>query len=149
MRIIESNLAEYIEDVHISEYGTFYFFKDFIISEIKQGVVYNWDAAQDAIQAAMEHYGENPSVCYISNRVNQYSVNAIDWYKFFKAEKTLNGYAIVSYSEKGWVNALIEKLFFSSKIERFNKLEEAIHWAKEVNMEAKRYRSDNKNHFIL
>ena len=149
MKITDTNLKELIEYVHVSKYGNYYFFKDFIVSEIKQGVIYNWEASQDAIEAAIEYYGENPSICYISNRVNQYSVNPIDWFKFFKSEKNLNGYAIVSYTENGWINALIEKLFFSSKIERFNNLSEAIIWTKKVNSELKNKKPRNDNHFVF
>ena len=81
--------------------------------------------------------------------MNKYSVNPIDWYQFFKSEKNLNGYAIVSYTENGWINAMIEKLFFSSKIERFNNLEDAVIWAKKVNSEIKAKKPKNDTHFVF
>ncbi|QRM90686.1 hypothetical protein FG167_16060 [Lacinutrix sp. WUR7] len=141
MRIKDTDLKHYIESTHISEYGKYYFFEDFIISEIHEGVIYNWEASQDIIEAAEQYYGKNLPICYISNRVNKYSVNPIDWFKFFKSERNLNGYAIVSYSENGWINAMIEKFFFASKMERFKNIEHAILWAKNVNLDLK-----NKNH---
>jgi len=63
MRIEDSNLADFIEDIHISDNGTYYFFENFIIAEINEGVTYTWESAQDVIKAALEHYGENPSIC--------------------------------------------------------------------------------------
>ncbi|WP_452226138.1 hypothetical protein [Lacinutrix cladophorae] len=136
MKIIETNLNNFIEDTHTSKNGTFYFFKDFIVSEINQGAIINWETAQEIINMATDYYGENPQICYISNRINPYSINPIDWNIFFKSGKRLNGYAIVSYTENGWLNALIEKLFYNSKIARFKNLFEAISWVKEINYNA-------------
>jgi len=133
MRIQETNLADTVQDIFISKYGMFYFFDGFIISELNEDITYTWEAAQEAIEAAYKHYGENPSVCYISNRVNTYSIKPADWIKFFTAKNQLNGYAIVSYTESNWANAILEKLFLRTKVERFHDLYEAIHWAKQLN----------------
>ena len=134
MKVENSNIKDKIEDIHVSENGIYYFFKDFIIAEIHQGVIYTWDSAQDIIQAAHEHYGDNPSICYITNRINKYSINPTDWIKFFNTNNNLNGYAIVSYTKNGWVNALIELMFLKTKVERFSNLADAIDWAKDVNL---------------
>lgn len=130
MRIKDSNLADFIEDIHISNNGTYYFFENFIIAEINEGVTYTWESAQDIIEAALEHYGENPSICYITNRVNKYEVKPSDWLKFFRKSYFINGYAIVSYTERGWINAILEKFFLSTKVEYFSDLYEAVKWAK-------------------
>lgn len=135
MRVKDTNLTDEIEDIHISENGYYYFFKDFIIAEINQGVSYTWEAAKDIIDAAYEHYGNDISICYITNRVNKYSVSPVDWLKFFKNEHTLNGYAIVSYTERSWINATLEKIFLSTKVEHFSNLYSAIEWAKNRNIE--------------
>lgn len=133
MRIEDSNLGEFIKEVHISENGHYYFFDDFIIAEINKGVTYTWESAKDIIDAAYEYYGDAISICYITNRVNEYSVSPADWLKFFKSEHSLNGYAIVSITERGWLNAIIEKMFLSTKVKRFTDLYEAVDWAKSVN----------------
>ena len=134
MRIEETNLADTVEDIFISKYGIFYFFEDYIISELNEDIVYTWEASQEAINAAYKHYGDNPSVCYISNRVNTYSVKPADWIKFFTTKNKLNGYAIVSYTETNWANSILEKLFLRrTKVERFKNLHEAIDWAKAIN----------------
>lgn len=133
MRVKDSNLIELIEDVHVSENGIYYFFDGFVIAEINEGIVYTWESAQDIIKAAYEFYGDDISICYITNRINKYSVNPSDWLKFFRNNHPLNGYAIVSDSEVGWVNSVIEKMFLSTTVERFTDLYEAIEWAKDKN----------------
>lgn len=144
MRVKDSNLTEHILDVHISDNGIYYFFDGFIIAEINQGITYTWESAQDIIKAAYEFYGENISICYITNRVNEYAVNPSDWLKFFRDKNPLNGYAIVSQSEIGWVNSIIERMFLSTKVERFTDLYLAIEWAKEKNKEKNRTIKERK-----
>lgn len=107
MKVEDSNLIDQIKDIHISDNGRYYFFEDFIIAEINKDIVYTWESAQDVIEAAYNFYGQNISVCYITNRVNQYSINPSDWLKFFKADHPLNGYAIVSESEIGWDSSIL------------------------------------------
>ena len=136
MKVENSNIKDRIEDIHVSENGIYYFFKDYVIAEIHSGVIYTWDSAQDVIAAAKNHYGDNLNICYITNRINKYSINPTDWLKFFNTKNNLNGYAIVSYSKNGWINALIEKLFLKTKVERFTNLPDAIEWAKDVNLKS-------------
>lgn len=136
MKVENANIKDHIEDIHVSENGIYYFFKDFVIGEIHQGVIYTWESSQDDIKAINNHYGSEAKICYITNRINKYSIKPTDWIKFFNSNDKLNGYAIVSYSKNGWINALIEKLFIKTKFERFSNLLEAIEWAKEVNLKS-------------
>lgn len=135
MRVADSNLVDLIEDVLIDDFGYYYFFDGFVISEIHEGVIYNWEASQAPINGAYEHYGPNLSVCYISNRVNQYSIKPTDWIKFFRHKHPLNGYATVNYTEQNFLNALLEKVFLKTKVERFENLYDAINWAQKCNIE--------------
>lgn len=149
MQIKYSHLADLVEDVLIDEYGIYYFFDGFVVSEINEGVTYTWEASQALINAAYEHYGPNPNVCYISNRINQYSIKPTDWLKFFKNNNQLNGYATVSYNEKNWLNALIEKAFMFTKVERFKSLEDAIAWARQLNKDQENQVEKPKKSFIF
>lgn len=134
MKVENSNIKDNIEEIHISEYGIYYFFKGYIIAEIHQGVIYNWDSGQDLIKAVYEHYGDNPSICYITNRVNKYSIKPTDWFEFFSAKNKLNGYAIVNYSKNSWLNSLIEKMFVKTEVESFSNLIDAVNWVKDINL---------------
>ena len=126
----------YHDAIQILEYpwGDYYMFSTYIISEIKEGVVYTWDDhAAPVVKELSELYdqkGEN--LVLIANRVHSYSVKPSDWIKFFKSDYKLKGYAIVTYSRKGFITSLIEKLFMRSTFQSFDNLEEAIAWAKEI-----------------
>lgn len=131
MKLEDTDLAHLVQDVHIEKEGVYYFFDTFVISEINKGVVYNWDTAQNIINAVTLHYGENnlSKISYISNRVNSYSVKPTDWFKFYKSNIGLKAYAIVSYTQKGFVNAAIESQFLKFvKHNKFNDLHIAIDW---------------------
>ncbi len=128
MRVTQSNLPHELEDVYILESGMYYFFKDFIISEVNEGVLFNWEMGADLIELAYNHYGPDAEVSYISNRVNQYSTVPQDWLKFFNKNHQIKRFAIVTYTEIGIVNVMLEKIFFKSKLKRFDNLYEAVHW---------------------
>ena len=133
MKVENTNLANQIKDVYVSDSGIFYFLDGIIISEINEGVTYTWDEAQEIINEALKHYPSGKQICYISNRVNKYSVKPQDWLKFQKANLKLNGYAIVTEFESSWQSALMEKFFFRFKMERFNDLHAAISWCRSRN----------------
>lgn len=134
MLLIESTLHFDLEDVHILESGTFYFFEDFIVSEINEGVNFNWRQAQEVIKLAENHYGVNAKVAYISNRHYSYSLVPQDWLTFFEARNSISAFAVVSYNKRQRSDILIERLFFKSKIKKFYDLHEAIVWAREEQM---------------
>lgn len=129
MRVAQSDLSYELEDVYILESGVYYFFKGFIISEVNEGILFNWEMAQDLIELAHNHYGRDAKISYISNRVNEYSMVPQDWLKFFNRNHKLKRFAIVTYTEIGIVNVMLEKMFFKSTIKRFDNLSEAVHWA--------------------
>ena len=128
MLVAESKLKHELEDVYILSTGVFYFFDDFIISEINEGVHFNWEAAQDIIELALNHYGSGSRISYISNRVYSYSIEAQDWLKFFKSRHSLRAFAVVTYSKSGLINVMMEKIFFKSKIKTFENLYDAADW---------------------
>ncbi|ANH61320.1 hypothetical protein [Dokdonia donghaensis] len=130
MLVSESNLNYELQDVYIFECGTFYFFDTFIISEIKEGVSFDWEMAQEIITIAESYYGLNQKVAYISNKVNSFSLVPEDWPHFFKARDSVSAIAIVLYDRKERSNVLLERLFFKSKIKKFFDLEEAVKWAR-------------------
>lgn len=130
MTIIDSTLADSILDIHITDQGNFYFLEGIVISEINEGITYTWEEAEKVIETVHDFYGPEISVCYISNRINNYSVKPSDWLKFYRNNNTLNGYAVVTKSEKSWFNALMEKVFSKAEVQRFEDLYEAIEWAK-------------------
>lgn len=124
----ELNLKYELEDVYVLSTGMFYFFEDFIVSEINEGVHFNWETAQEVIELALNHYGRDSKISYISNRVYSYSIEPQDWLKFFKSRHTLRVFAVVTYSKSGFINVMMEKLFFKSRIKTFENLNDAVDW---------------------
>jgi len=130
------NSIFYHEAIHEINYpfGDFYLFDGFVIGEVYEGVVFNWD---DHVKKLVEHISylydtDGHDIILIANRINSYSVKLTDWKKFFKHKYTLKGYGIVSYSKLGKSIALLEKSVMNSNSKSFKSLEEAIEWAKEV-----------------
>lgn len=117
--------------VKVSEpFGDFYIFEKFVISEIAEGVHFDWDKAQVLIKHTYEFFGSKDlQINYISNRIHSYSVNAQDWLKFYKARHTVARVAIVAYEEKGLLSVQLEKMFTKSNYQTFNTLETAVQWA--------------------
>ncbi|WP_432410949.1 hypothetical protein [Rasiella sp. SM2506] len=124
--------SEFSKDclLKISEpFGNFYIFNTFIVSEITEGVHFDWEKAQSLIEKVHTFFGSSDSkINYISNRINSYSVNAQDWLKFYKERHTVARVAIVAYEEKGLLSIQIEKIFTKSTYQTFNSLEDAIDW---------------------
>ncbi len=122
-----------IQELNYS-YGDFYLFETFIVGEIKKDVVFTWkDHAKAVVEEIADLYDQNgKDLVYITNRIHPYSVVPSDWLHFFKYSYALKGYGIISYTKKGKLNAMLEKLFMRSKIQSFNSLIDAINWAKSL-----------------
>lgn len=118
-------------------FGDIFIFKGFIVSEIKQGIALSWkDHANHFVQDIAYYLGtDGTDIVYISNRINSYSVNAVDWLKFFKSDYKMKAYCIVSDNPMGKMNIMIENLFFNNKIKTFQSLFDAINWVKNDQVE--------------
>ncbi|MBU2995721.1 hypothetical protein KO500_04720 [Cellulophaga baltica] len=112
-------------------FGSYYLFDGFVVAEINEDVIYSWEHHGKQITQEISNLYENngDGIIYITNRIYNYSVKPSDWLKFYKNNFNLKGYAIVSYSEKGKKNSLLERLFMNSKMKRFTCINSAIEWA--------------------
>lgn len=113
-------------------FGNVYIFDGFVVSEINEGVIFNWENNGKVIVQDVTSFlkTNGKDLVYISNRIHSYSVVATDWVKFFKASYALKAYCIVSNGKLGFMNYMVENLFFSKKIKRFNSIFEAVNWVK-------------------
>ncbi len=116
------------------DFGDFYLFDSFIVGEVRKDIVFTWkDHAKTLVEDISNLYDQNgKDLVYITNRVHPYSVVPSDWLHFFKYSYSLKGYGIISYNEKGMLNAVLEKLFMRTKLKSFSNLSEAIYWAKNI-----------------
>ncbi|CAH8286313.1 hypothetical protein EV196_106253 [Mariniflexile fucanivorans] len=107
-------------------FGNFYFFKTFIISEINEGIHFDWEMIQEVMVHVVEFYGTDAKLGYISNRVNSYSTNPQAWNKVQKKYNIIIAGAIVTYNKMIYLNATLEKRIAKTKIKRCFTLAEAI-----------------------
>ncbi|PWK17363.1 hypothetical protein [Xanthomarina spongicola] len=120
------NLLQYSK-VEFS-FGTYFFFDNFVISELNEGIHFDWLKIQEVISAISEYYDDNFKIGYISNRINSYSLVPQLWIDFYKEYNFIVAGAIVAYNDFNYMNATLEKHFSKNSIKRCNSLEEAIEW---------------------
>ena len=109
-------------------FGNFYFLDNVIVSEINEGVVFDYSKAKPVIEAAVAFYGRNARLGYVSNRINTYSIAPQDWKKFYQERYCIKAMALVAYTPIGLSNIAVERLFIRNRVEGFNSLEFAVHW---------------------
>lgn len=129
MRFEESKYFTLIPHAKIEfSFGNFFLCKNFIISEINEGIHFDWDKIIEVIGAVQDYYSSDLEIAYISNRVDAYSFEPQLWRKFHKEFDFIIAIAAVAYSDFGYINASIEKQFTTMSLKRCDNLDEAISW---------------------
>ncbi|MCX7549807.1 hypothetical protein [Xanthomarina sp. F2636L] len=134
MKVINSPIKHLIEDTIHLKTGDFYFFKDFIIAEFKEGSHISFNEFEEVMELGKKKYKlENDKlnsvpIGFISNRIHSYSVDLIDMFKNSKFTNQLSAYAIVSYSEVTRKFLSLEDQYFVIPRQKFNNLLEAVDW---------------------
>ncbi|MFT5752412.1 MAG: hypothetical protein ACI828_001929 [Flavobacteriales bacterium] len=93
-----------------------------MISEMNEGINFDWKLVQEVIALGYTHYGAEVEISYISNRVNSYSLVPQDWLKFFEARHSILSFGSVTYTKAGLMNIMLKNLFFKSKMKNYMKL---------------------------
>lgn len=109
-------------------FGNFFFLDKFIISELNEGIHFNWDKIELVISAIADHYGDNFKVAFLSNKVNSYSIEPQLWLDFYKEYNFIIASALVTYNEFGFKNATMEKHFSKTSVKRCTTLNEGVEW---------------------
>ena len=130
MKLIDSKFASLIEGVYVAKFGVVYFFDEYIVTEINEGEIFNFQSSEELTELLVKHYGNNPSVHVISNRVNNYAVDPIYWIDFYKNEQSnvIKTMSFITYNELSKSNAKLEQEFIKVKSKCFTNLEDAMHW---------------------
>lgn len=118
------------------DFADVFVFDGYIVSEIKEGISFSWeDHAEVIVNDVTQFIGSDGSnIVYLSHRIHSYSVQPMDWLKFFTNQFSLKGYGVIGYSSRSFINTVMEKMFFNKKIRRFSSLETAINWAESANL---------------
>ena len=109
-------------------FGNFFLFDNFIISEIDEGIHFDWDKIQEVVGMLYDNFGKELRIGYISNRINSYSIDPQNWVDFQEQHGFIVASAIISYSEFAYMNATIEKRFSENSLKRCINLDDAISW---------------------
>lgn len=100
----------------------------YIISQIKEDVVFGFDELNWLVMVIDQYYPDNKlRIGYISNRVNKYNLQPTI-YKHISLFPKVISLAMVCYTPLSAKNALYEKKFQQKKFEIFSKIEDAIYW---------------------
>ncbi|MFB9056572.1 hypothetical protein ACFFU9_07410 [Mariniflexile ostreae] len=114
-------------------FGNFYLCDNFLISELHEGIHFDWEMIASSMDEVIEYYGKNKSIGYISNRVNSYSMNPHNWNKVYDIYNILHASAVVFYNDLMYMNATLEKQLSDKSIKRCKTLDEAIDWIMNLN----------------
>ncbi|WP_246067730.1 hypothetical protein [Changchengzhania lutea] len=109
-------------------FGDFYLCDTFVVSELHDGIHFDWSKVTEVAEGLFHFYGENMQLGYISNRVNSYSLEPQSWSKVQDEYSIIVASAIVSYNNLTYMNATLEKQFSKKSIKRCTSLEVAINW---------------------
>lgn len=112
----------------VFSFGRLFLFDNFIISELNEGIHFDWEKIQEVSAELISHYGYNISIAYISNRINPYSIDPHLWTNFNREFGFIIASAVVVYDDISYMNATLEKQFTGKSLKRCSSLEEAIHW---------------------
>ncbi len=107
-------------------FGNFYCCDKFIVSELHEGVHFDWKKLELVVEKTVEFYGKKRKLGFISNRINHYSVDPSIWTKGEKKYNLIEFSAIVIYNQGNLMNASIEKKFTNTPIKTFRSLQDAI-----------------------
>jgi hypothetical protein len=113
------------------EFGQVYVLDNILITELKEGLLFNAEKNQKLIELAQDIFQGKP-YGYISNRKNSYAVDPLIYRDSAKVG-SLKAIAIVTDSEIVKLNVnQVERKFYrsSNSFEVFDILEQAINWIK-------------------
>jgi len=111
-------------------------YEKYIVSSINEEIIIDENILHWLVMLFDKYY-PNKNFAYITNRVNQYSLNPMV-YPLMAMHKGLQAMAIVSYTDLGKQTALYEKGFFKKPLNIFSNTEQAIHWVLSMVCEKKK-----------
>ncbi|XMO86333.1 hypothetical protein AAFN75_16220 [Algibacter sp. AS12] len=113
-------------------FGNFYLCDKFCISELNEGIHFEWENIVEVFDKIQNFYGKGGKFAYISNRINHYSIDPSNWTKIEQSNFYPFASAIVIYNNSSYMNASIEKKFTNISIKRCMSLKQAIEWVENL-----------------
>ncbi len=120
-------------DTYILDAGTYIFYDNYIVAEIKEGSKVTIEQTNELIPLIEKHYGEQKPFGYISNRINSYSIVPLNYLHCPGIYmKNFKGFAVVTYSKTSALTAQMEEHFVKTPFKQFDDLDDAIFWIKNI-----------------
>ena len=126
MKTQDSHIKENVIEIFPNEIGKLYFFKHLVIIEINEGVHVSYENASTMIIKIKSFFGGKLPMGIISNRINNYSVEVLDYDKLFKYMPNIKAFSVVYYNIQNSYNIEIEKSFSPVPFHGYNNIDDAI-----------------------
>lgn len=112
------------------EYTILEFYKDYVVSRVREGVVFNKTQVKDLVEICSGYF-KGKEFVYISKRVTNYNVDPTIYLNLDLVDN-LAGIAIVSNKTSSLMMAGFEQNFSKVPFGIFLDLDEALEWKKKV-----------------
>lgn len=130
MNIKETPLGKEAISIVETKFGNLYFFDNFLITEIYEGVVMGEKEFTKVFDLCMDYYGSEKPFGIVSHRLYPYSVNVFELIPIADKFKSVVANAVVAYTDLSLKNFELEKQLLKFKGKFFNNLDSAIDWIK-------------------
>ncbi|WP_375239551.1 hypothetical protein [Aurantibacter sp.] len=111
--------------------GVLYFFKNLVCIEVNEGVHLDLNLSKEVFEPINSFYKDTNSIAFLSNRINDFSIEALDYPSFFKALPKIKLFTVVYYNVNNKYNIEIEKQFIINvPFKGFKSLKEAYTYSK-------------------
>ena len=131
MRFLDSDLQNKTIKVYNFELGNLYLLENIVISEINEGQHISANNTDEYLAAISDFFGKEKAFGYISNRINSFSVQALDFKKLTNSLKNLKIFTTVTYKKHNDINTSIEQNFCDIPYIKHNSLINAYKYLNE------------------
>lgn len=133
MKLTSSKLYNNVIETHQLKIGTFYFFNNLVIAEIKEGVHIDLKSSQEFFKITNAFFANNKPFGYISNRINKFSVSPVDYANYSLKLDNIKAFCAITYnSYYDKMNIEIEKRFYKKPFYITNEIKDAITWTNNI-----------------
>ena len=130
MTIKETPLASKAISIVKTKFGNLYFFDNFLITEIFEGMVVGKKEFTKIFELCFEIYGRDKPFGIVSHRLFPYSVNLFELIPISDKFNSVIANAVVAYTDISMKNFELEKRILKFKRKFFNNPDSAISWIK-------------------
>ncbi len=126
------NINKSLYGKHTIDIGSFYFYKNFVIGKVKEGLDLNFESGKKLYELIKQYYKSSIPFVYISDRINSYSFKPTRIYGSQDYFPNLKGYAIVTYNSLNYKVAKLEETFTNMPTYIAENLDDAICWSEKL-----------------